>query len=186
MNRKSTVLLLAIGMIAVTAPTAAAGGTSSNSDTITVFYPTPTVSSAHVYDLGLTADTSIDVTLSWTDEQADLDLFLAPPGGTCLVTNVDCMIESTGDRVRSAACQNDTPGRSVGFGPDSESISTTADGHDSGEDTYSIWVLVSTGVPLMNVNYDLTVTTGDDGHEDLGDGPSPSGLIRSSGHCRGL
>lgn len=188
MNRTHTAVFLALALIVVAVPAATAGGTSSRSDTVTAFFPTPTVSSADRYQIDLSADTSVEATLSWDDEQTDLDLFFAAPGGTCNLVppEVGCLTASAEDRVRRMACQKEQPGQTVGLGPGTETISTTADGHDSGEATYGLWVLVSTGVPLLNVDYHLTLTTGDDGHEDLNDGPDPFTLIRSDGHCRGL
>lgn len=175
-------------MITLAVPAVAAGGTTSRSDSVNVLSPTPTLSSAHRYQIDLTADTSVDATLSWEDDRTDLDLLLTPPGGTCalLPPAVDCLVESTESRVEGAACQQARPGYSLGLGPGTESISTTADGHDSGEATYGLWVLVSTGVPLTAVDYDLTVTTGDDGHEDLNTGPDVFLFLRNAGHCRGV
>lgn len=185
--KKTLVAMLALSMIAVTVPGAAAGGTSSRSDTITPFFATPTVSAAHQYTINLTADTSLDATLSWEDEQADLDLLLTPPGSTCNVLpnpEVDCLAASADRRANQVSCQTETGGQTVGLGPASETITTRADDHDSGEATYSLWVLVSTSPPLRGIHYDLTLTTGDDGHQELDNSPTNTNLIRSEGHCR--
>lgn len=189
MNPKSTATLLALAMIVVAVPSALADGSTSRSDTLTPFFATPSVSTAHQYEIELTADTSFDATLSWDDERTDLDLLFTDPGGTCDVLpepDADCLVATTESRVEAATCQTESEGESIGLGPGSETISTAADGHDAGEATYSLWVLASTAVPLRSVSYDLTVTTGDDGHEDVDDGPQFTNLLRSSGHCRGL
>lgn len=188
MKRTLGAIILAIAMVTVVAPTAAAAGSSSTSDEVTAVYPTPTVTSTHRYRLNLTADTTLDAELTWANENADLDLILTEPGGTCQVLpnpDIMCLGNAAVGNAMSAACQNGSgQGETFGLGPGTETISTTADGHDSGEGEYSLWVATSTAVPFTSVAYDLTVTTGDDGHEDLQTGPEPFGLIRSSGHCR--
>lgn len=176
--------LLAIAMITVVAPPALAGTTSVD-DSITPAVTTPSVSNANRYRMNLAQDESLDVTLSWADENTDLDVIITAPGGTCEIfpnPELPCLAGAAEGTATAAACQSGTGnGESVGFGPGTES--TSHDGGVSGE--YSVWVLASTAVPLQTVDYTLTITTSDTGDTTLGDA-EPFNLLRSSGHCRGL
>lgn len=176
-------ILLATGLVLLTAP-AALAGTTQTTNTLTTTVTTPTVSDAHRYQLELDQGESLDLMLTWNHPDADLDLAVTAPGGTCQVApnpEVFCLAEGAVETASGATCQDQREGQHLGFGPGTETLSFTAD--TSG--THSIWVLASLAPPLAAVNYDLTVTTSDDGDSSLSD-PDPFNLIRTDGHCRGL
>lgn len=181
LGRFTTTVILAIGLVLMTAP-AVTAGTTEHDSVIPTTLTTPATSEGHRYNLQLEAGESLDISVTWQKPDADIDVRVSGPASVCQVLPspaVFCLAAGATARAEGAACQRGNAGSDLGFGPGEETVSTTAD--QTGE--YSIYVVVSTAPPTSTVPYHLSVTTGLDGDDSL-KGPDSTGLIRSSGHCR--
>jgi hypothetical protein len=186
---KRTPAAAALALV-LAAPVAAAATSYSNSTAINPTFTGHFFATSHYYTLDLSDGEQIDATLSWSGPNAgnaDLDLALSPPGGTCEVLpnpDAECLAGGAADNVNEAACQGeDNPGATDGFGPATESASATADASQTG--TWRVYVIASLAVPGNPVQYDLGIDTTDDGADSVtfDQSDQTTNLIRSDAHC---
>lgn len=181
------VATLALTLIATAVPTAQ-GATKDAKGTIDPTVATPPISSGHQYWVGgVDSSDWLEVTVSWEDETADLDLSVTPVRDNCNLLNPPCALliaAETSDEARDdLTCRSsDEASNTAKLGPGSETFLVPEESHPG--DGFLVDIHVSGGLPGQGIPYELTVGSSDDTFNL--EFESETTAIRSQTHCRSV
>jgi hypothetical protein len=136
-------------------------------------------SNAHDYEISaVTPGTTIEADLSWDNPNADMNVFVSSPSGTCSIApdpEPTCLANLAAANAQAADCG----GPSGADLPDSTEDSASADADKAG--TWTVTAAANLLAPTQSVNYDLSFTVSD-AHGSVV-GPDATNYVHSTGHC---